>query len=990
MALSFRDSLDDVPRFLELAAGMRQGEPVVVSFYGGEKSRHLRWRPKEEGGGALPVIWDDSIRDEVKRRIESELKEGRQLGFIAGHGGSKKEQITHVNALRAEIDLPDSHELQFKVFAAVEKQYSIQFTLLDTGGKSIHAWVPLARSIPADQYKATSELWHQRITEVAKDSGIELPEGALDEACHRTTQVMRLPGSIHRKTGRVAKVVQWGDGLVELEHLGLDWSSVEAWNKRTAGPRFASKKVIARSCQRGEFLGFTGNRRFDELVSLAKSVPLRVPGTGTYNTVLTLVASLSTALGAEQAARVLNHAGHRDKQGNASIDGLRRWCETFEHDPENAPDRLAWLADWAERNYQWQRPLLPVSGGLEATELVAPTPGAISDSLFNKGGGLLVCRTGTGKTEGAVDFVDRMNANWRSTTHEFSVVVITPRRTINSQVAARLKAVNVSGQLQGRADPFRQPDTQINRYVCCLPSLGNPAKRNGSESHWGDYWSLGDTGMPKVYTGRGALATVLVLDEMRQLVTDLLLSHSGPGTLWESPGDRWRAAISLVRTIQHAGIVLAMDAQAGKPEQELLQGIGRIEASRVVGCPTAEPTRTMRWTSIKNRWLDCLLGFVKIRTSSEKPLLVVTGAKGKEGQGRRGLSARGLRDSLTEGVPGLRVLIIDAESKDTRAARLVLRGEVNAWDVVICTPVAQSGVSWVGAFAETVFVAGGSTLPPNICGGQAGRRERTATTCVTYIPKTTWDDSLPILGREEEEIRAELEQAREQALDLALARGPEVEIIIRVYMLAAKRQMDELSLFRDYTLHYATLDGWATEELEAISPLPRQKSAEGKLKKRTEPIAYDELNPWSELLVRSLLLLKRGALREVNETRDSALRETRQAKVGSAGADLISANLDQVQDLLLNSGLAFLCDGTFRYGDDSQVRSVAEVLQNQDARRVLRQATWLRLDLKGSIAYPAQTVGAVVSRLGGISNSRKRGPRGSQKKQYQWVLPGDL
>ena len=108
---------------------------------------------------------------------------------------------------------------------------------------------------------------------------------------------------------------------------------------------------------------------------------------------------------------------------------------------------------------------------------------------------------------------------------------------------------------------------------------------------------------------------------------------------------------------------------------------------------------------------------------------------------------------------------------------------------MICTPVAQSGVSWVGVFAETVFVAGGPTLPPNICGGQAGRRERTATTCVAYVPKTTWDRSLPLWGREAEAIRGELHQARKQAADLPIARGREIELLERFYVLATQRQI---------------------------------------------------------------------------------------------------------------------------------------------------------------------------------------------------------
>lgn len=241
--------LATVPRFLDHAAGFKPGDPVVVSFYGGSGSHHLRWRPEQDGGGALPVPWDDAIRHEVASRLPHELAQGRQLGFIAAQGGSKKGQITHAYGLRAEIDLPDSRDMQLELFAAVEARYVIRFTLLDTGGKSIHAWIAAMTEIPADQYRATSKLWHQRIQEVAMDAQIDLPEGALDSSCHRPTQVMRLPGSIHIKTGKVAQVIQWGNGPVALEQLGLDWPAVEEWAKRTSAPRAAAQEVITQSCR---------------------------------------------------------------------------------------------------------------------------------------------------------------------------------------------------------------------------------------------------------------------------------------------------------------------------------------------------------------------------------------------------------------------------------------------------------------------------------------------------------------------------------------------------------------------------------------------------------------------------------------------------------------------------------------------------------------------------------------------------------------------
>ncbi|MBD1193072.1 hypothetical protein [Vulcanococcus sp. Clear-D1] len=163
-------SLHSVPLFLEKAAGFSPSDPVVVTFYGGNGSRHLRWRSRNQGGGAQPVVWSNSIYEEVASRLGAELRDGRQLGFIAAYGGSKKNQITHLNALRAEIDLPDSHELQRQVYAAVEQRYGIRFTLLETGGKSIHAWIPLTTPIAADQYRSTSAMWHELIVEVAKCS----------------------------------------------------------------------------------------------------------------------------------------------------------------------------------------------------------------------------------------------------------------------------------------------------------------------------------------------------------------------------------------------------------------------------------------------------------------------------------------------------------------------------------------------------------------------------------------------------------------------------------------------------------------------------------------------------------------------------------------------------------------------------------------------------------------------------------------------------
>ena len=185
---------------------------------------------------------------------------------------------------------------------------------------------------------------------------------------------------------------------------------------------------------------------------------------------LTLVSALSRALGAETAAEVLHRARHLDKEGRSSLDGLRQWCQTFDLDVAGAADHLAWLTAWAEREFGWKRPTLQLQGVLEPTELVEPTPAAISEALWTTGGAIVVCRTGTGKTQGACGYVGRLAEAWVGARCKFSVVAITPRRMINSQLA------NWGRQRLG-AKTLSHPGTQPNRYVCCL--CPRTVKRNG-------------------------------------------------------------------------------------------------------------------------------------------------------------------------------------------------------------------------------------------------------------------------------------------------------------------------------------------------------------------------------------------------------------------------------------------------------------------------------------------------------------------------------
>ena len=68
-------------------------------------------------------------------------------------------------------------------------------TARSAGGKPLHAWIAAAVAIPVDRYSETSQRWHVLIKEAALEAGLDPPDGALDAACHRPTQVMRLPGA---------------------------------------------------------------------------------------------------------------------------------------------------------------------------------------------------------------------------------------------------------------------------------------------------------------------------------------------------------------------------------------------------------------------------------------------------------------------------------------------------------------------------------------------------------------------------------------------------------------------------------------------------------------------------------------------------------------------------------------------------------------------------------------------------------------------------
>ncbi len=139
---------------------------------------------------------------------------------------------------------------------------------------------------------------------------------------------------------------------------------------------------------------------------------------------------------------------------------------------------------------------------------------------------------------------------------------------------------------------------------------------------------------------------------------------------------------------------------------------------------------------------------------------------------------------------------------------------------------------------------------------------------------------------------------------------------------------------------------------------------------------------------RSLRQQATGAERDIAQVQAEAIAACNQSKIGSAGADLVSANLSEVKELLLSAELGRLCDGEHRAGDHELDKAVAEALRTPNAARVLRNAVWRQADLKGTGAKPARTIETVVRCLGGIAECKKVGPRGAQHLLYQWCCQG--
>lgn len=961
--VEIQEALSQVPRFLE-AIG-RGGEKVAFTAYGGNGGN---WHLRVLGDGSAGMVGVDrhTLAELAEHGRKAAEGAGHQLGFYCARpvddfeGGSRTSQISEVPCLKVEFDTC-SIEDQLRIYREFEKCYGVRFTLVETGGKSVHAYLRLDRAVAVDRYRMLCEAFHAKIEETA--AGLDLYSQA-DENVARPAQTMRLPGAVHRKTGKVARVLQFGE-VCSLENIKLDEAALSEHRKSSA-----KQVAIARISQEDLVLGYGGDEGLNLLRSAASVWPVRVVGEGTYGDVLPLIAAMNNALGADMAAQVLFYAGHNDCNGQHSQEGLWEWCASFHADPERSSQSKGFILGRAESRYGWKMP--EVSSN--SLQIKVTEPVETEDELRVKapqGGGLYNPGTGFGKSQvivvehtSEVCLAAKMK---RGDSTKLYATVCTPRRTINSQLARETNGVNVSDK-----ENALKAGRLHNLLITCPQSLGNPKKAPIHNEFWGAQHVTGADG-ERYELGWGMnAAAIFVVDEIRQTLEMLALGKTGEDELFATPARRKECLMGLLTSMHRAVHCYAMDAQMGTVEQRLWKSLreGRPDADRVVGPsrPRAKD-RTFRWTNSQSQWKSYLWQAVANQARTKPVLAIVASCGDVKSRGGK-LSAHGLAGMLRERNHGLNVVVIKGDNKEEAAVQRVLSGDVEGVDVVIGSPAIQSGFSFINVFHPQVFVAGGATMPPNVTGGQAGRRERTATECIAYLPRYEFSTSLPFATADrkanEAQVRAEHERRGE----------PVNEVLLELQLDLAERMINELALFTETTLGYANLDGWNTEELPEIKPLSKVKAPVPAPKTDKKTVRWDSLGYIHQEFISCLLGLQ--------SLTDLADKESQHVK-GGMGADLVAANAPELVELLLRSGFVHLCDGQPRLKDDPMLLSCGLLLQSLEAQDILIKSgllSWRKSRSEDPAGNACKVIGSLAKQLGGYGERC-----GKKRSKYVVCLP---
>lgn len=938
------EEINNIPYFLD-AIGLKTSQ-VGLTLYGGSGG-NWHWKKIDGSSNCMPVDISLILEKIPDWSVNGFLRQGHQLGFYPMWGGSTKEQSQGSPCLKVECDtLPK--EQQLIALRAFEHSYNVTFTIIDTGGKSLHAYLSLDEVIPVEKYQLVCRCFHQKLAEVAYMEDLVYEA---DDAVSRINQTMRLPGAIHKKTQHVATVLQLGKQC-SLEQIECGTSDVDDFRKEST-----TSRAYTRICNGGRVLGYQKNEARKILTSIVQIWDKRIPGGNTYEKILPLITNLTAVLGAEQAAQLLYEQGHNDKRGNHNLQGLLEWCSSFTKpvDPAKATARLISIA---VNTYKWERPVASTSIISDPATESINTEEQLRDAI--KGRSVLTnCRTGKGKSKQILSEATAMHLESRQRNGEhsmFSVGCISPRQMINAQNAQRTGGRDVSTGSGWRED----------FYLACLKSWGQDHKCHGNKLLW--------------CNGVMPAAGVLIIDELRQVMEGLLLGKAGPEEFWKSAQERVEAFRGLVWSIRNAARIYGMDAQLGTPEIEFINHVRGLQGSLpVVGNPHENNGGVFRWSNKQNKWRAALLATIQ-DPDRRKPVLVVTGAKGEEqDSSTRGVSAWSLKRFIesetaeeitstkqnhTVDCTRVRVIVVDKNTKGkSEQQKILMNKEMDIADVVIFTPVAQSGFSFIDNFHKVGFVAGGMTMPPN-CVAQGARRERNLEICYGYLPRTEFNQNCPFFTSCREENgqvikKAMLEHGRDiDKLDL------DDKLMINTTLAYYERYITELELFTDYALAYLHQDGWKLEFMDnAIKPENKKKSSKKRTKATHRTTPLEELSHSKQLVIKGLT----GVL-----SNEEVTKAERNAVAGGL-VDLVGANASKVIELLKRSGLDKVCDGITRPKDDPQIIACAEVLQSQQALELFKRSNALQVRASRSrdkSNNAIKAIGVIVKQLGGVWDSR--------------------
>lgn len=974
--------LQKLPSFFK-AIG-RGEEPIAFTAYGGDKGNY-HFKKNTDNTAREVEVNEETLRKLAKHGERARAERNHQLGFYPGRGGSKLRQLTTIPCLKAESD-KCTRDNQMQVYKEFEHMYGIKLTIVDTGNKSMHAYLNIIDGIESSSYTKTCRAFNERL----RETGDFMELGFIaDTSIFGPAQAMRLPGAIHKITGNVAKVISYGEPCT-LQDIEIDEEYIN--EVQQASHR---RQAIEMLCLNDQLFGYEGDEAYHILKSMAEAWPKRVPGDNTYNLVVPLIGGLTNLLGANQASTLLYEAGHFDQAGNHSQDGLLNWCNSFSPRGESNSAIKARLAERAERQFGWKRPEISHNSLiLKSTELTAS-----QEDIRQKvqdGGGVLTHRTGSGKTICTVatvrNLVDQaqIEAFGRGGKSKASCCILTPRTALNEQNSRLAYGINVS-QPKKRGDRF----VLENIYVCCAMKLGDPKALNGNKDLWNEFYtySAGKNTKSEINTGAGMpAAAFLVIDEFRQTMEMLLISTtkrtpSGNG-LWATPKEHMDTLRNTIITMENAARVYCLDAQMGTVDQELLLSIrpGRNDSMRVIGHMPEKNGGAYAWTSDTKSWRQALFNEL-LNPDRKKPIICIVAEKGNASKPSMSrLSAWSLKkqvESITPESAGklLQAEVIDADTKENLISQAILNAGKIDCDLVIATSVAQSGYSWVDTFHDVGFVVGGESLPPNIAGGQAGRRERTLKRCIAYLPDNVISSQLPYAGMSREEIKDQLTEAHyehDQRIDKY------AKIVIEAQANYAHRRINELCLFKEFSLAYAKADGWDLEELGKDHQRIELKKAEKT--KRTS----SQIKEWRELSAGQQYILM--ALSGEISIEDLSEKQ-RKYVMGGVGLDLVGINLVALANLLKRAKFDEICDGNIRDREDMLITHCAQVLSEHEAIKVLNLSDELSIRVgrasKSNNTSPVKgnkglkLIGTVVKGLGGMNKITY----GKNGVKALWLLP---